>query len=188
MEYAIRLRKSGLRFVCLSMNGGGDDLLYQKLDGVKCAEDKLLALNNSIAAGFFININCIAVKGVNEQAIIFLIKKIEELDIKCTLRIRNVGQIGRFMPGQNYTFEELLDVIPKLLNIARPNYENYKKVNGFDEELNVLFPYNKKIWVKLTDWNPIGSAIPDPNSKRRGRLTKSLKVAPFFENVEVNGF
>lgn len=138
------------------------------------------------------NINLILVKGLNEDSIVRLVQAIKKYSVKCTLRFRNVGQIGRFLKRDNYTFEELLQVIPNLLEIPVPDYSKYNLVNGYREEMNVLFPLSSessnKIWIKITDWAPAGSSIPDPNSIRRGRLTKSLKVAPFFENVELLGY
>jgi hypothetical protein len=47
---------------------------------------------------------------------------------------------------------------------------------------------DKKVWIKVTDWSPEDSDIPDPGSIRRGRITQEFKVAPFFEHVKLNEF
>ena len=66
-----------------------------------------------------------------------------------------------------------------------------KTIDGYEEEHNVLFLIpntNNKVWIKITDWSPTDSNIPDPNSVRRGRITEDFKVAPFFEHVKMNEF
>jgi molybdenum cofactor biosynthesis enzyme MoaA len=192
LEYCQMLYESGLRFVCLSMNGVDDDTVYEQMDGIPCASKKMRALENCVTTGFFININLILARGINEASIVRLVELMKTYNVKCTLRFRNIGQVGRFLKRENYSYSEMLHVVPQLLNIPIPDYSKYNVVNGFQEERNVLFPLSSdpsnKIWIKLTDWAPVGSSIPDPNSRRRGRLTKSLKVAPFFENVELLGY
>ncbi|OFZ29175.1 MAG: hypothetical protein A2622_14125 [Bdellovibrionales bacterium RIFCSPHIGHO2_01_FULL_40_29] len=192
LEYCKNLYDAGLRFVCISLNGADDDRIYTLIDNQKCAFKKMTALDNCIKTGFFININLIVVKGINEHCVSRIIDIVKRYNIKCTIRFRNIGQIGNHMKQENYTFQELLDLIPNLLNIQKPNYQAYHKVNGHDEDHNVLFPLSNepsnKIWIKITDWAPVNSNIPDPGSKRRGRLTQNLMIAPFFENVELNGY
>ena len=46
----------------------------------------------------------------------------------------------------------------------------------------------KTQWIKITNWSPDDSDIPDPDSKRRGRITQDFKIAPFFEHVAMNEF
>ena len=82
--------------------------------------------------------------------------------------------------------------------------EQQKKDNRFrddDEGVKIstnklkqaIFPLDennkrKTQWIKITNWSPDDSDIPDPGSKRRGRITQDFKIAPFFEHVAENEF
>lgn len=193
LEYCEELKEAGLRFVCLSMNGGDDDKIYKIMDNMACAEKKVQALENCAKVGFFTNVNSIIVRDLSEMVPRFIARKMQEIGARGTIRIKNIGQIGRYMKTENYSFDELKVLVPQILEISEPQYDEYKVVNGFEEEHNVLFPLDASkpytgIWIKITDWAPPGSIMPDPGSTRRGRLTKSLKVAPFFETVKLLGY
>lgn len=192
-DYCQKLKDAGLRFVCLSMNGADDDDVYEKLDQSRCAEAKMQALANCVELGFFININCIIAKGINEHVPRKLYEILKKLKVHGVLRFRNIGELGRFMKADNYTFDELIELIARDFEQEPSQLKHYRKVNGYDEEFNVLFPIEqgKKFntsWIKITDWRPYADFIPDPRSIRRGRVTKDFKVAPFFEHAKLNGY
>ena len=191
-DYCKKLKDAGLKFVCISMNGADDDDVYKKMDQMICAEKKIEALKNIAEFGFFININCIVAKGINDHIPKRLCDILQDLKLNAVLRLRNIGEIGRHMNQENYTFEELIELVGSFLNKNPELIKKYKIVNGYEEQHNVLFPINegKKFnttWIKITDWRPYSNFIPDPLSIRRGRMTKDFKVAPFFEHVKVNG-
>jgi molybdenum cofactor biosynthesis enzyme MoaA len=193
LEYCKTLKAAGLKFVCMSMNGANDDSVYEKMDGRKCADLKMKALENLVSLGFFININCILVRGVNSHVPQLLATILEKLNVNGVLRFRNIGMLGRYMKTQNYNFEEMVHLLAQVFKKDPKKIVQMNQVNGFEEDHNILFPIHdhKKfgtIWVKVTDWRPGSDAIPDPNSKRRGRMTKDLKVAPFFEHAKLNHY
>lgn len=193
LDYCKKLKAAGLKFVCMSMNGADDDSVYEKMDGRKCAELKMKALDNITSLGFFVNINCILVRGVNDYIPARLANILEKLNTRGVLRFRNIGQLGRFMKTPNYQFDEMVDLLAKAFNKDPKKIVQMNQVNGYEEDHNILFPIDDNktlstIWVKVTDWNPGKSSIPDPNSKRRGRMTKDFKVAPFFEHAKINHY
>ncbi len=193
LDYCKTLKAAGLKFVCMSMNGADDDEVYLKMDGRKCAELKMKALENIVSLGFFININCILVRDVNPHIPQRLAKLLEKLNVNGVLRFRNIGMLGRYMKVPNYQFDEMVTLLAQAFGKDPQKIVQLNQVNGFEEEHNILFPIqeNKKfgtIWVKVTDWRPGADSIPDPNSKRRGRMTKDLKVAPFFEHAKLNHY
>lgn len=192
-SYAQSLYDAGLKFACISVNGADDDAVYLKTDGVACAEKKIAAVSNCADVGFFLNLNCILVRGVNEHVPARLVKLLDDLKVHGTLRFRNIGQLGRYMDINNYTFDEMIDLVTRAFGVDRAAAESSRNVNGYEEEHNVLFPLNPKkklstTWIKVTDWRPYEGAIPDPASSRRGRMTKDYKVAPFFEHAKLNGY
>jgi molybdenum cofactor biosynthesis enzyme MoaA len=193
LSYCRTLKEAGLKFIAISMNGADDDEVYKVIDGRKCASIKMQALRNMAELGFFININCIVAKGINEHVPARLNNILNELGVHGVIRIRNIGKLGRHMSGENFTFDELINLMCKSFNKKPEGLRVYNKVNGYEEEHNVLFPIeeNKKLsttWIKITDWRPSETSIPDPKSLRRGRMTKDLKVAPFFEHAKINGY
>jgi molybdenum cofactor biosynthesis enzyme MoaA len=191
--YTAELKATGLKFVALSVNGADRDDVYKKLDGQACADKKMRALDNLAELGFFLNLNCILAKGINDDAPARLRDKLKELGSHGTLRFRNIGKLGRHMTCDNWTFDEMIDLVTDAFGVDRRLAEESKLVNGYEEEHNVLFPVDPKrkystTWIKITDWRPSENSIPDPNSIRRGRMTKDFKVAPFFEHAKINGW
>lgn len=190
-NYAKELADAGMRSIYISLNGADDDDVYLVMDGVKCAERKIKAWNECQQAKMHVNVGAILQKDVNNHIPKRLLELSRQIGGHHILRFRNVGQIGRFSIGKNknWNFNELLSLIcndyDKDINWAR----NYTSINGYKENNVVFFPMDetKKLrttWVKITDWSPINSEIPDPGSKRRGRLTQDFKLAPFFEHVK----
>jgi molybdenum cofactor biosynthesis enzyme MoaA len=192
-EYAQSLFDAGLKFVCISVNGADDDTVYKKTDGIACAEKKMRALQNCADIGFFLNMNCILIKGVNEHIPARLNQVLRDMKVNGVLRFRNIGKLGRYMQQDNFTFDEMIGLVTKAFGVDRALADESHKVNGYEEEHNVLFPVDPKkkfstTWIKITDWRPNENSIPDPDSARRGRMTKDFKVAPFFEHAKLNGY
>jgi molybdenum cofactor biosynthesis enzyme MoaA len=190
-DFTKKLSQSGLRSLSLSMNGADYDSLYLKTDNMLCAKRKMKALTNCVKNHIFVNINCLIMKGINEQVIPRLIEIAKQFDVKMVLRFRNIAQLGRYTleKEENYSYDELIEIISGITNVDSNEIKKSNKIDGYEEEHNVLFQVpNSKVWIKITDWCPTDSIIPDPNSKRRGRITQDFKVAPFFEHVKINEF
>lgn len=193
-DYAKRIYDAGLKTINISMNGADDDNIYAITDELRCAKRKMQALRNCAEIGYFININCIIMKGVNEKVIPRLLEIVNELGTNSVIRFRNVGQLGRYTleHDQNYSFDELINLVAISTGKSVEYIKQHNTVNGYEETHNVLFPLNendkfKTAWVKVTNWSPEDD-IPDPGSRRRGRITENFKVAPFFEHVKLNEF
>lgn len=194
-DYVKTLYDAGLRSLNISMNGADDDAVYTVMDELKCADRKMAALRNVIKLNMFVNINCILQKGVNDhipERLISIFKN-EFPNAAGVLRFRNVGQIGRYTlrKNQNHTFDELIEKFAKVINKDVDYIKSMNVVEGFVEKYNVLFPLDESkkrsgLWIKITDWSPDSSDIPDPDSIRRGRITQNFKLAPFFEHVKLN--
>lgn len=192
-KYVEELYNAGLRSLNISMNGADDDSVYEVMDEMKCATKKIKAMENVASLGMYLNINCIIQKGVNEHVPERLISMCKEKNLNAVLRFRNVGQIGRYTleREENYTFDDLVQLIANVTHKPIDWIREHHYVDGYNEEHNVLFPLeeNKRrhtTWIKITDWSPPGETIPDPKSKRRGRITENFMVAPFFEHVKEN--
>lgn len=188
-SYVEKLRASGLRLVLLSMNGADDDSLYAKIDNMKCAEKKVAALRNCIDFGMIINTGTILSKGINESVIhkqvnLFYGMKFK---VKPVLRFRTIGLIGRNQ-GKHFVFknEEFLEVIKKELSIDNEYiYRNQVKI--INNTSGIAFKYRNVI-IRLVDWTINNHGVPDAGNKRRGRITKDWKIAPFFEDIKLNEF
>lgn len=191
--YAKELVKAGMRSIYLSMNGADDDAVYEVMDGVACAERKIDAWKACQAAHMNINIGCIMQRGTNDHVPARIRDLARDIGGNPILRFRNVGQIGRFSIGKNlnWTFDRMADMICETFGADPKWARDWRSINGYQENNVIFFPLDdtkrlKTTWVKITDWSPLNSDIPDPGSNRRGRLTQDFKIAPFFEHVKRN--
>ncbi len=191
--YARALSDAGMRSIYISLNGADDDNVYEVMDGNKCADRKIQGWREVVAAKMNVNIGVILQKGANDHIPARLFEMVKEIGGNPIIRFRNVGQIGRFTlnKNQNWTWDQLLNNVCSAAGVDPEWAQQWNKVNGFTEEHTILFPMypDKKIktpWIKITDWSPTGSDIPDPGSKRRGRLTQDFKLAPHWEHVKLN--
>ena len=190
--YAKKLKRAGLRHVYISMNGVDHDDWYEEIDELRCATKKVKALQNARDNNFVIDIGCIMMKGVNDNAPTRMIKLLKNNNIKnCVIRFKNVGQIGRYHDGENHTMESLTFLVAKQFGLTLDYVkQNHTKV----EDQSIIFPvnpgaklmYKSGIWIKLTNWDTQGKHAPLLNSRRRGRITEDFKIAPFFEHVKMN--
>ena len=199
-RYVQELKATGLEHICMSMNGVDNDDWYEKIDDLRCATKKVQALKN-IGNNFKLDTGTIVIKGINEDAPGALVNmfKREGID-NVTMRIKNVGQLGRYQVDEteNLKLFDLAKLCASQLNLSEDYImSHYKKVHRYGERVEpatIEFSLDKDnknrysgYWIKLTDWdteNDMG--IPDPGSRRRGRLTQDFKVAPFYEHIKMN--
>lgn len=201
-SYVNKLQETGLKHIYMSMNGVDNDEWYKEIDDMACAKKKLKAFKN-IANKFNIDVGTIIVKGVNEGAPKRMMDLIQEHDVQnITMRIKNVGQIGRYMEDEteNMKLEDLVKLCSEQFNLPEQYIWDFYKIDhryaGAPEICGIEFPVNQEHdpkfryegrWVKLTNWstdNEVG--IPDPGSTRRGRITPEWKIAPFYEHLKLN--
>lgn len=201
-SFVDKLQATNMTHLCMSMNGVDRDDWYEEIDELRCADKKVKAFKNVVRRKFFdLSTGHIIVKGVNEDAperMLALLDKEGVEDI--TLRIKNVGQLGRYMNevDENIKLPDLISLTAKQLKVSEdwiwshygaPNrYTNVVEMNTIEFPLD---PNNKERysgrWVKMTDWNTDnGIGIPDPGNTRRGRITADWKVAPFYEHIKMN--
>lgn len=190
--YARELVDAGMRSIYISMNGADDDDVYETMDGARCADRKIKGWEECQAANMNINVGAILQKGVNDHIPKRLLDLSKQIGGHHILRFRNVGQVGRYSleKDQNWKWAEVVDLVCSQYGIDQEWAKDWNRINGFDEKNVIFFPLdpNKKFktsWVKITDWSPANSVLPDPGNHRRGRLTQDFKVAPFFEHIKM---
>lgn len=200
MSYLQKLFDAGLRHVVLSMNGVDNDDWYEAIDEMRCAEKKVKALRNCRDKKLNINTGTVIVPGINEDAPAALNELIERENVRNVLmRIKNVGQVGRYQKeaDENIKLEGLVKLCADQFNVSEDYIWSFHGVpyyNKFEEPNTILFPlregnkvFNRGRWVKITNWDTDNeSGIPDPNSKRRGRITENFTVAPLYEHIKMN--
>lgn len=198
--YCKTLQSAGLRSLGLSMNGADDDELYALTDGGPFyAKSKMAALENCLDLGLIVHINCIIMQGVNEHLIEYFPKLLTSMAIKkgrsfsnkypLMIRYKNVGQIGRYQENSTIPIDQLIEMCADAYGISKDFIYKSNNIDGYQEQNTYVFPIateNGKLYIKLTDWQVNSNGIPDPNSKRRGRITPDGKIAPFFEHVKEN--
>lgn len=203
-NYAKKLKAHGCNHVYISLNGVDNDDWYEQIDEMRCADRKLKALDNLQRNRFIIQTGTIIVKGINETAPERLLHTLKRYNIEnAVVRIKNVGQLGRHMNDaeDNIKMEGLMKLCSEQMNVSMDHLRYWRTkpiVDTLEPEQNsFMFPLNPNaegkpinrsgIWVKIANWDTDNNEhIPSPNSDRRGRLTDTFKVAPFFEHVKMN--
>lgn len=190
--YARELVDAGMRSIYISMNGADDDNVYETMDGARCADRKIRGWQECQDVNMNINVGAILQKGVNNHIPRRLLDLSKQIGGHHILRFRNVGQVGRYSleKEQNWTWNEMVDLVCEQYNVDAAWAAEQNKINGFNEKNVIFFPMDptkrlKTSWVKITDWSPANSVLPDPGNYRRGRLTQDFKLAPFFEHVKL---
>ncbi len=190
--YARSLVDAGMRSIYISLNGADDDDVYEVMDGVRCADRKLLGWQECVKAKMNVNVGAILQKGVNDHIPGRLLELSNQYGGNSIIRFRNVGQVGRYSleKDQNWTFGQMVGLVCDQFNKDPSWAVKWNRINGCDEKNVIFFPMDetkrmKTTWVKITDWSPASSNFPDPGNNRRGRLTQDFKVAPFFEHVKI---
>ena len=199
-KYLDKLFEAGLRSVTLSLNGVDNDDWYEQIDEMRCATKKLKALRNVVDRKMNLNTGTIIVPEINYEAPARLNELIEREKIRnIMMRIKNVGQIGRYQKDAdgNIKLDGLVKLCADQFNVSEDYIWSFHGVpyyNKFIEKNSILFPLregnkllNRGRWVKITNWDTDNeNGIPDPGSIRRGRITQNFKLAPFYEHVKEN--
>lgn len=173
--YAHRLKKAGLHTIYLSMNGGLNDNYYDEIDGLRCAERKIRALEVLSQEKFFTTIGMILVRGVNEPHLKEFIAFLRTQSAARDFHIRSIGQFGRYMEDSKpFSSDELAAIISDALEVdihSLPTYESDRPSHTTFKHRNLLF--------QLTEW-------PDLGCPSRGRLTPEGRIEPCFEHIVAN--
>ncbi|MFZ3229643.1 MAG: radical SAM protein [Pseudobdellovibrio sp.] len=191
-EYTKMLYDSGLRYAQISLNGLDDDSIYQITDKMKCAKEKMSAIQNCSDQGISVAIATILIRNINMH----LFDKFIDLSIKlkkpARINFRNIGAIGRNLSEvvKNVSMEEMVQLLSLKIDLPEKIILNSKTANN---QIRVPILKNvrrsQQVIVKLTDWSIYAeSKGRDTKSQIRGRITKDFKIAPFFEHVLENEF
>ena len=203
LKYCQELRDAGLRMILISMNGADEQKIYEKIDNHSYAHDlKVQALENCFKIpGFIINTGTIIAKGVNEHTLRRQADLVADMaekykpKVKPVLRIKNIGDLGRYMQGHTMSFDELVDVassqldIPKSIIMAERVEAGTNKIskNAYGE--SYLFEY-RNVYIRLINWNEEDDLNDSGinGSKNRGRLTEDGMIAPCWEHIKLNEY
>lgn len=188
-EYVLKLKKAGLKYVLLSMNGCDDDEIYKTIDNGKYATLKMRAFNNLVKHKFVLNTGTIIARNINEHIIKrqFDLVNNNKFKIKPIVRLRTIGPIGRHMNSQHtYGYDEFVNVICDKLNISK-KYINDNLTSAQNSGHGLMFNHGNCI-IRLIDWSTDDDGVPDSNSEVRGRITENFTIAPFFNHVKENEF
>ncbi|MFC1681195.1 radical SAM protein [Pseudomonadota bacterium] len=173
--YVAKLRKAGLRTVYLSMNGGLDDRQYEEIDGLRCADRKLQALDQLIENRMYITVGMILVRDCSENHLQEFIQYIEARPRVREVHLRSVGAMGRHMSDtQSFTLSELMEHTGRAISADISKKASLVIKRGTHAEFT-----HGQLKFQLTQW-------PDLNSMSRGRLTPDGFVEPCFENLIAN--
>ena len=164
-NYVKGLKKSGMTWIGLSMNGGLDDEIYKRFDNGKYAKLKTRALEYCIKHKIVPHINII-VDPTNLHIINPLInhtiKLCEKYNRKIgvsfplTIRIKSVAKMGNFLDTYSFSIDELIRIIKKEFGKFTdekiiPNF----MIDGIQESNTCMVYFETKVGKmggKVTDW------------------------------------
>ncbi len=182
-DYVKQLKESGINMLGLSMNGGLDDEMYKLLDGGKYAKQKMAALENCFKYKIIPHVNVILIPD-NAHVLKPLADHILELAEKyrmtkypIMLRVKSVGEVGTYLKTYTYRIDEMIGLMRHSFGHFNVDFN----VNGYKEKNTCVFRLPNGLLGKITDWSLDDDGIPDSGSKRRGILTDTYSIEPFFE-------
>ena len=188
-NYVKGLKKSGMTWIGLSMNGGLDDEIYKRFDNGKYAKLKMRALENCIKNNLVPHINVI-IDPSNIHILQPLISHIISLCKKykrkigphfpIMLRVKSIGKMGNFLDSHTFTIYEMISIMKNLVGDIVPNFT----IDGVKETNTCTFDFKTsmgKMYGKITDWSVDDDGLPLTNSKRRGIITDNYQIEPFFD-------
>lgn len=171
--YVRELRSARLGTVHLSMNGGLDDDLYLAIDELRCAADKLAALDNLCAARIYVTVGMILVRDVNVGHVRAFWQHLAARPRAREIHFRSVGQMGRYMEAPALRLEEMLAIVLDALGATEQDIRI-----EFRDASNCDFWFAGRRFA-VTQW-------PDLGSRWRGRLTPDGLIEPCFEHLIAN--
>ena len=195
-RYVDALREAGLRHVYISMNGADNDDWYQAIDNLRCADRKVAALRACVNARMILNTGTILYRGVNEGAVARLTKLLDEMaPVHALMRFKNIGALGRYdaaAESRNLRLSDIERLVADVIGVPPAQLSPMRRIKQFTEDNSRLFPAvegtrpGRGLWFKLTNWQSNDNGQVDAGSFRRGRITQTFQVAPFFEHVKEN--
>lgn len=188
-DYTQHLKLSGLNMLGISMNGGLDNDVYKVFDNGRYAKSKMIALDNCFKYNILPHVNVI-IDPTNIHVIPDLIEYIVECALKhnrkfsltkfpVMIRLKSIGKMGYYRDTHTYSLSEMVEIMSQWHDVKTTNI-----VDGYEEKRSLIYPFETKagtMYCKLTDWTVDDDGVPDANSGRRGILTDTYKLAPFFE-------
>lgn len=171
-SFVDKLKRAGLGTCYLSLNGGLRDEYYLEIDELACAERKLKALDNLLAAKIHVTTGTIIVPGVNDGHIAEFLAYLVDRGVR-DIHLRSVGEIGNYMAGKSLKLDQLEAIMRASLPAALGEPQ---MIGAFGSSRDFKAGH---VVIQLTEWPELGSA-------ERGRIAPDGMVEPFFESIMAN--
>lgn len=196
-DYLQTLKRAGLRYVYISMNGADQDSFYKVMDSGEFAAAKVKALSNVMKAQLLLSTGTIVARGKNEpvvakqiELVLNTAKSISERKFNKSrmpeIRFRNIGPVGRYMKDSTLLLEELSHLV-QFSSRQFGDYEPTNLQNGISKgsDGGILWTQMGPLAIKYTDWKTEEDFLAGQNAKR-GRITKDFKIFYAAEDVKRN--
>ncbi|WP_343807013.1 radical SAM protein [Alteraurantiacibacter aestuarii] len=171
-SYVARLKEAGLGTCYLSLNGGLRDDLYLEIDELACADRKLKALDNLLAARIHVTTGTIIVPGVNDAHLPEFLEFLVAKGVR-DIHLRSVGEVGNYMQGKSLRLDALEEIFRASLPASLPQPELIGEY-GSSRDFRA-----GRVSIQLTEWPELGSL-------ERGRITPDGWLEPMFESIVAN--
>ena len=182
-KYLKTLTSAGLKHVYISMNGFNNNDVYEKLDNLRCAKNKMLALKNCLQEKMTLSIGFIIVRHVNEHLILKMKEFFKSYENIVNFEFINIGEVGRnIIKDQkidNYNFNDIKDLVLRDFGINDNNIIR-------SDEYSALYKVSRNTFVHIHNWKDLPNGFDEHTNQRRGRMTENFLVAPFLEHIVEN--
>ena len=204
IRYTRSLREAKLSHVYLSLNGVDNDDWYEAIDELRCAKQKIMALENIKACKFIVDTGTISCKGINDDAPSRLLHLFKQKNIDhAMIRFKNVGQHGRYLleSVDNWSMDDMIQMCADHYSLTVDYINSWKEKPIYGQHVEpdtFMFPLNPDsigralhrsgIWIKIADWDSHMDArlYPFMDQTRRGRITEDFRLAPLPAHIVAN--
>jgi len=118
-DYALKLKKSGLKNIIFSFNGFNDEI-YERMNGKALLDSKLRALENIKRIGIRTIISATIAKGINDNQILKLCQYCSNNpSFVRELRLRSITPVGKHLGIEPYCMSEMVGLVGSALGISK---------------------------------------------------------------------
>lgn len=179
-EYAEEFKKLQPIFVAISFDGGLNDDFHEQINGSRCLDKKLKALDNLRDMGCKrIILTGTIIRGLNESIIPDLLELTKRYPMIRYLHYRSQLLAGNYLDDEPYTLKELEDLVDKYTPIKNP----YKVTRSGEDD--ICCGSCKMVWsVKGLEVSLVASnQIENNECYLRGYIREDFELEPFFKSM-----
>jgi len=182
MKYAKEFSRLKPIFVAVSFDGGLNDDFHEAINGQRCLDKKLKALDNLRDLGWKrLILTATIIKNFNESVVPDLLELVKRYPMIKYLHYRSQLLAGNYLKDHPFTLEELEELVDKYTPITNP----YKVSRSGQED--ICCGSCKMVWsTKHLQVSLVASnQIENNECHLRGYIREDFELEPFFKSMRM---